>query len=151
MFVNKALAILAQEFVPIKPIEKGWVMAQLYCGWNPNYLLPDTYCVFSVSIPQKLFRVLQQWRNLRQQKWSGQPYDPESCCTAGSLALFCAMCPQPGVNLLENWQQDPDKDTYIRMFAIDGNFSAVHQKRHNAIPESCLTDGELYMVSEKRY
>jgi len=53
MFVNKALAILTQEFVPIKPIEKGWVMGWLYCGWNPNYLLPDTYCVFSVSIPNR--------------------------------------------------------------------------------------------------
>jgi len=98
-----------------------------------------------------LFRILWKWRNLKQWKWSGQLYDLESCCTAGSLALFCATCPQPGVNPLEDWQQDPDKDTYIRMFAMDGNFSAVHQKRHNAIPESCLTDGELYMVSEKHY
>ena len=55
------------------------------------------------------------------------------------------------MNLPEDWQQDPDEDTYIQMFAIDGNFSTVHQKRHNAISESCLTDGELYMVSEKHY
>ena len=53
MFVNKALAILTQEFVPIKSIEKGWVMGRLYCGWNPNYLLPDIYCVFSVLIPNR--------------------------------------------------------------------------------------------------
>jgi len=61
------------------------------------------------------------------------------------------MCPQLGVNLLEDWQQGLDKNTYIRMFVMDGNFSTVHQKRHNAISESCLTDGELYMVSEKHY
>jgi hypothetical protein len=65
--------------------------------------------------------------------------------------MFCATCPQPGVNLPEDWQQDPDQASYIRMFAMDGNFTAVHQKRHNALPEQCLTDGELYMVSEKRY
>jgi hypothetical protein len=55
------------------------------------------------------------------------------------------------VNLPEDWQQDRDREAYIRIFAMDRNFSAVHQKRCNAIPEQCLTDGELYMVSEKRY
>jgi hypothetical protein len=34
---------------------------------------------------------------------------------------------------------------------MDGNFSAVHQKRNNVKPEKCLSDGELYMVSETRY
>lgn len=88
---------------------------------------------------------------MKQRKWSGQPYDRETACTAGSMALFCATCPQPGVNLPEDWQQDPDREAYIRMFAMDGNFTAVHQKRHNAMSEQRLTDGELYMVSEKRY
>jgi hypothetical protein len=37
------------------------------------------------------------------------------------------------------------------MFAMDGNFTAVHQKRYNALPDTCLTDGDLYMVSEARY
>ena len=31
---------------------------------------------------------------------------------------------------------------------MDGNFSAVHQKCHNAVPEQCLTNGDLYMASE---
>lgn len=94
--------------------------------------------------------MLRQWRNLKQRKWSGQPYDEERSTASGALALFCAACPQPGLNLPEDWRQDPDSDSYIRIFTMDGNFSAVHQKRNNAIPEQCLTDGELYMVSENR-
>jgi hypothetical protein len=34
---------------------------------------------------------------------------------------------------------------------MDGNFSAVHQKRKNAVPEMCLTDGHLYLVSDTNY
>jgi hypothetical protein len=34
---------------------------------------------------------------------------------------------------------------------MDGNFSAVHQKRSNAAPEKCLTDGHLYLVSDTNY
>jgi hypothetical protein len=100
---------------------------------------------------QELFRVLRQWRNLKQRKWSGQLYREDISTVPGSLALFCATCPQPGENLPENWHEDPEAHAYIRSFAMDGNFSAVHQKRSNATPEQCLTDGELYMVAEKRY
>lgn len=28
---------------------------------------------------------------------------------AGSLAMFCATCPQPGVNIPENWKEDPNQ------------------------------------------
>jgi hypothetical protein len=95
--------------------------------------------------------VLRQWRNLKQRQWSGQSYQEEQSRAPGSWALFCATCPQPGINLPDNWQEDPEPLTYIRTFAMDGNFSAVHQKRNNAKPEKCLSDGELYMVNETRY
>ena len=62
---------------------------------------------------QELFRVLRQWRILKQQKYSGHSYYGQQSSTPGSLALFCAACPQPGLNLPENWQQDPDHATYI--------------------------------------
>jgi len=34
---------------------------------------------------------------------------------------------------------------------MDGNFSAIHQRRRNAVPEKCLTDGHLYLVSDPKY
>jgi hypothetical protein len=27
----------------------------------------------------------------------------------GDLALFCPACPQPGINLADNWVDDPDQ------------------------------------------
>lgn len=104
-------------------------------------------CVAWQSRYQELFRVGRQWRNLKQRKWSSGdgPDGP------GSLALYCAACPQPKINIPNNWRSDPDPTVYTRSFVMDGNFSAVHQKRQNAVPEKCLTDGDLYLVSDTKY
>lgn len=69
----------------------------------------------------------------------------------GVLALFCPACPQPGLNLLPEWKSDPDYAAYTRSFVMDGNFSAVHQKRLNAKPEEPLTKGEFFLVEDVRY
>jgi hypothetical protein len=69
----------------------------------------------------------------------------------GSMALFCAACPQPGINLPVDWTSDPDQTAYSRSFVMDGNFKAVHQHRKNAVPDKCLTDGQLYMANESDF
>jgi hypothetical protein len=43
-------------------------------------------------------RATRQWRNLKLRKWFGFGHRMMSP-TKGSMALFCAACPQPGVNL----------------------------------------------------
>jgi hypothetical protein len=43
-------------------------------------------------------RATRQWRNLKLRKWFGFGHRLLSP-TKGSMALFCAACPQPGVNL----------------------------------------------------
>lgn len=60
-------------------------------------------------------------------------------------------CPQPGINLPNNWTEDPDEMAYTRTFVSDGNFSAIHQKNNRARPAESLTAGDLFMVEEKRY
>jgi hypothetical protein len=57
---------------------------------------------------RELMRVGRQWRNLKYRKWHGFGHmnrEPQP----GELALFCAACPQPGINLPENWKDDPDQ------------------------------------------
>lgn len=100
---------------------------------------------------QELHRVTRQWRNLKQWKWSGAAHNENGPAGPGSLSLFCVACPQPEINLPTDWKNDPDISSYARSFVMDGNFTAVHHKRKNALPEKCLTDGELYMVNEARY
>jgi len=43
-------------------------------------------------------RVTRQWRNLKLRKWFGFGHRRENP-SKGMMALFCAACPQPGVNL----------------------------------------------------
>lgn len=36
----------------------------------------------------------------------------------GSLAMFCPSCPQPGINLPENWNEDPEQ--YVPITYLSG-------------------------------
>ncbi|KAI6027874.1 hypothetical protein BKA83DRAFT_4123754 [Pisolithus microcarpus] len=49
---------------------------------------------------RELLRVARQWRLLKLLKWNGFQ-DNKNCSKDGDLALFCAACPQPGINQLE--------------------------------------------------
>ena len=86
----------------------------------------------------------------------------------GSLALFCAACPQPGINLKEGWQDEPNKwalspfyligcwvftPRYIYRLHInpDGNFAAQHMKMRRPDLDVPLTDGEGYCVQVAPY
>jgi hypothetical protein len=55
-----------------------------------------------------MLRASRLWRNLKYRKWHGfghQPNEPGP----GGLALFCAACPQPNINLPEGWREDPNQ------------------------------------------
>ena len=62
---------------------------------------------FPNSVPNRyaeLRRVSRQWRNLKLRKWFGFSHRMETP-GRGQMALFCAACPQTGVNLPANWQE----------------------------------------------
>jgi len=67
------------------------------------------------------------------------------------MALFCAACPQHGVNLKDNWKADPNRNLYIRNFVSDGNFKADHVKQKNIDDDVYLSSGEGYMTEPKDY
>lgn len=53
-------------------------------------------------------RVGRQWRNMKYRKWHGFGHvsrEPQPM----ELAIFCASCPQPSINLPDNWKEDPDQ------------------------------------------
>ena len=70
---------------------------------------------------------------------------------SGLLAFFCLACPQPGINLPNDWESDPERSSYTRTFVSDGNFSAKHQINKKARPAPALTAGDLFMVEETNY
>ncbi|KAI6017423.1 hypothetical protein EDC04DRAFT_2902597 [Pisolithus marmoratus] len=69
----------------------------------------------------------------------------------GGLALFCPACPQPGVNLPADWKVHYDRDTIMRQYVIDGNFTAQHMKMNKPELDVALSDGKGYMVAEVPY
>ena len=52
----------------------------------------------------ELCRVARQWRNLKYRKWFWLLGDLNA--KRGEMALFCAACPQPGINLEPDWEAD---------------------------------------------
>jgi hypothetical protein len=51
----------------------------------------------------ELGRVSRQWRNLKYRRWFWLLNNLN--VQRGAMALFCAACPQPGVNLPPDWEQ----------------------------------------------
>ncbi|TEB18055.1 hypothetical protein FA13DRAFT_1758863 [Coprinellus micaceus] len=80
---------------------------------------------FPSSVPDRyreLLRVGRQWRNIKELIFfAGE----------GELALFCAACPQPGINLPKSWWSDPEQWVYTRVNVMDGNFVCIHRMLKN--------------------
>ncbi|KAI6160720.1 hypothetical protein EDD17DRAFT_1421617, partial [Pisolithus thermaeus] len=105
--------------------------------------VPDRY--------RELMRVSWLWRDLKHRKWFGFGHDAEKGPGDGGLALFCPACPQPGLNLPADWKVRYDRDTVMRQYVIDGNFTAQHMKMNKPELDVALSDGKGYMVSEGPY
>ena len=54
-------------------------------------------------------RISRQWHDLHARKRFRYGHEVEKIPGNGDLALFCPACPQPGINLPQNWAEDPDK------------------------------------------
>lgn len=66
---------------------------------------------------KELCRVARQWRNIKYRKWFWVLND--SSLKSGDMALFCAACPQPGINLPPDWKQDYDVNPYVSILSLE--------------------------------
>lgn len=59
----------------------------------------------------ELWRLSREWRWLKQTKWAGFAHTGADVNNPapGELTLFCPACPQPNVNLPENWKVDENR------------------------------------------
>ncbi|KAI6102043.1 hypothetical protein EV401DRAFT_2061243 [Pisolithus croceorrhizus] len=106
-------------------------------------MVPDRY--------RELMRVSQLWRDLKHRKWFGFGHDAEKDPGDGGLALSCPACSQPGLNLPAQWKVWCDRDTVMRQYVMDGNFTAQHMKMNKPELDAALSGGTGYMVSEGPY
>ena len=87
---------------------------------------------------------------MKERKWFGfgnRAEEPQ----AGELALFCPACPQPGINLPDNWKEDARQWLYWRGYVADGNFIAIHQMQARSTDDVWIKNGESFMTERKRY
>ncbi|KAI6104906.1 hypothetical protein EV401DRAFT_2060714 [Pisolithus croceorrhizus] len=98
--------------------------------------VPDRY--------RDLMRISWLWRDLKHRKWFGLGHDMEQDPGDGELALFC-------VNLPADWKVQYDRDTVMRQYVIDGNFTAQRMKMNKPELDVALSDGKGFMVAEVPY
>ena len=75
----------------------------LQCLTNPMALAEV------VNIYWEFHQMSQLWRWMKQLKWDRYCNDNKNISevSPGQLTVFCLACPQPGVNLPNNWKDDP--------------------------------------------
>ncbi|KAG2007524.1 hypothetical protein CC2G_015218 [Coprinopsis cinerea AmutBmut pab1-1] len=108
--------------------------------------------VFPKQVPNRYregLRCGRQWRKLKEMKRYGLAHT-RATPQEGEMALFCAACPQPGMNLPEGWEHDEEQWKYGITLAADGNFSLLHREQKNA-DDVWLKNGEGYLVERTRY
>ena len=85
----------------------------------------------------------------------------------GDLAVLCPACPQPGLNLPEDWEDDKEEYVqpipnkcllicytrwvYTRSYTVDGNFTASHQRQKCPEDDVPLTNGHAFTTESMRY
>jgi hypothetical protein len=128
-------------------------------------LLKDRY--------RECFRAFREWRHLKLLKRHGRGYFKNGieATSAGSCAVECPACPQPGRNLPENWRECPpelrcvldrilscnqylhipllSRFLYVLMLSLDANFRLKSKER--GIKDVRLGDGYAYLVEEGKF
>ena len=79
-----------------KTVPVGELTLKVHTGTDQNQI-QDRY--------RELMVAARQWYDIKAKIWAGVGHDPPSEDRHGRLTLFCAPCPQPGVNLPPNWKE----------------------------------------------
>ncbi|EFI27308.1 hypothetical protein CC1G_14780 [Coprinopsis cinerea okayama7 len=85
-----------------------------------SLLRRTTNKTFPSTVPDRereLGRVGRQWLWLKERKWFGFGHEDRTPGD-GEAALFCAACPQPGVNLPDDWKEDRRKARQVTYYTI---------------------------------
>ena len=122
-----------------------------------------------LNLYREFRRMSRLWRWMKKLKWAGYAggTTPVSEVKDGELSVFCPACPQPGINIPENWKDDPARHVkqylqcierlklfrwvYKRIFVADGNFKADHVRQKNEVDDVWLSEGSGMFPRRKEY
>ncbi|KAN0128148.1 hypothetical protein V8E53_014063 [Lactarius tabidus] len=111
-----------------------------------NQMFPDSV----PNLYKQLLRASRQWRDIWNRMNSGFGHEGGPS-EDGTMAIFCPACPQPGVNLPDDWRTRYTPTQLIRTFIMDGNFSAEHMKCRSGEQDTLLSSGMAFMTSPDPY
>jgi hypothetical protein len=68
-----------------------------------------------INLYREFRRMSRLWRWMKKLKWAGYASNTKKVneVKAGELAIYCPACPQPGVNIPENWKDDPARQVKL--------------------------------------
>ncbi|KAF9521376.1 hypothetical protein CPB83DRAFT_778848, partial [Crepidotus variabilis] len=112
------------------------------CSLRLRRMTSAVFPSFMPNLVAELRRASRQWRNLKLRKWFGKTGKAD--LLRGELALFCASCPQIGVNLPDGWQEEIKHKP-------DGNMTADHVRQKSDGKDVWLTNGEGFMTNKDEY
>jgi hypothetical protein len=71
-----------------------------------------------INLYREFRRMSRLWRWMKKLKWAGYAGTQKNIKEVGSgeLAIYCPACPQPGINIPNNWMNDPSR--YVKLFII---------------------------------
>ena len=85
-----------------------------------HHLLQRLTCPMAPSEVVNLYREFRRmsrvWRWMKRLKWAGHRKDDQAGRTTGQLAIFCPACPQPGINISEDWMSDSARQVFLILF-----------------------------------
>ncbi|KAH9912329.1 uncharacterized protein B0H18DRAFT_828051, partial [Fomitopsis serialis] len=136
----------------------GFLLDNLECKTTAmNYyarIRRATNPAFPHEVPDRyleLLRVSREWALLQAKKQFGYGPQWREAPGNGDLAHFCPACPQPGVNIPEDWEVDDRKYLYARGYVMDGNFHAEQMKMRKPENDVPLMPGKMFMVHPGPY
>jgi KDZ transposase family protein len=123
-----------------------------------------------VNLYREFRRMSRIWRWMKRLKWAGFSNNDTlaSQVEPGQLTIFCPACPQPGVNLPDNWKDDAARYAtinlslsrfsifvcrwvYKRLFVADGNFKADHVRQKSSDGNVWLSEGGGMVPKRETY
>ncbi|KAJ7431013.1 hypothetical protein B0H11DRAFT_2165862 [Mycena galericulata] len=105
---------------------------------------------------KSFMRMMRQWRHLVMLKRAGRGNDTERKVAetkAGELAVVCPACPQPGVNLPEDWAaaEGTRRFLYVLFIAIDACFRLKRRLVSSEAKDPALGSGWGYFAEDMAY
>ncbi|KAI0057942.1 hypothetical protein BV25DRAFT_1811627 [Artomyces pyxidatus] len=109
-------------------------------------------------LPDRLssfMNMVRQYRHTQMMKRGGRGHSVTGVrgTQAGELAVLCPACPQPGLNLADDWMNGPldEQWLYRRIIAMDANFRLKNKLRSSDANDPGFSTGFAYFVEQDPY